>query len=80
MNIFQEFRRKWDAGINDWFEEAIKCLGKENDTQKAQPWEQFPKAVPNVDREEIERKGRALTTVNHDDFNPKPAPKTAEAD
>lgn len=42
----------------------------------------FPKgsdvSVP-VDRE-TERKGRALTTVNSDDFSVKPTPKTPEAD
>ena len=49
-----------------------------DDVQKAYP---FPKGIdltPQTDREK--QVGRALTTVNRDDFSPKPAPKTAETD
>lgn len=43
-------------------------------------WNTATMGHAEVNRVEDDSAGRALTTVNSDDFSPKPAPKTAEAD
>jgi len=73
----KEFRDRWYQEAEDWF--AAACGPHENDVQKAWPFPTQARKVVEPNRED-ERKGRALTTVNHDDFSPKPTPKTPEAD
>lgn len=59
---------------------TIRSGPPEIGTQKAWPFPtQKDKPAQVIDRE-TERKGRALVTVNQDDFSIKPAPKAVEAD